>query len=100
MTRSAERPPGPAAGPAGSGLIAAVVEVSKERHAVIPHFAQRLGQCMAGIDGVGDEAGRLAVADTMQGERACLGLPVFAAAFSCQEGDAMVRPEADRVSIW
>ena len=27
-------------------------------------------------------------------------LPVFAAAFSCQEGDAMVRPEADRVSIW
>jgi putative endopeptidase len=27
-------------------------------------------------------------------------LPVFAAAFSCQDDDAMVRPATDRVSIW
>ena len=27
-------------------------------------------------------------------------LPVFAAAFGCKDGDAMVRPESERVSIW
>jgi len=27
-------------------------------------------------------------------------LPAFAAAFSCEAGDPMVRPDADRVSIW